>query len=120
MTCPCESHLSRTYVDRLFNLNVQTIYEKSFEDNDFTRAYHDSQGLIGNVSSLMLNHGLIFSSLIDYTYGEWKVNGETHKRERSITYRTVTHSILGTNTISCLEKQVRDFDDAIEPCTFSF
>lgn len=38
--------------------------------------------------------------------GEWHVNQETKKRERQVTYKTVTQSILGTNTISCNEKQV--------------
>ena len=37
------------YVDQLVQLNVETIYQNTFEDNDFTRAYHDSQKLIGKI-----------------------------------------------------------------------
>lgn len=43
---------------------------------------------------------------IDYTYGEWRLNKQTGQRERQVTYKTVTQSILGTNALSCQERQV--------------
>jgi hypothetical protein len=48
----------------------------------------------------------LFIFSLDYTIGEWRKNQETGKRERQVTYSTVTQSILGTNTITCTEKQV--------------
>lgn len=47
-----------------------------------------------------------YSHCLDYTYGEWTVNSETGKRERIVTYKTINQSILGTNTLTCREKQV--------------
>jgi hypothetical protein len=46
-TCPCETHPARTYADRLFSYNVDTLFELTFGNNSFTRAFHDSQKLIG-------------------------------------------------------------------------
>jgi hypothetical protein len=50
-----------------------------------------------------------YSILLDYTYGEWRLDSETGKRERQITYKTIAQSILGTNTLTCREKQVGFF-----------
>jgi hypothetical protein len=43
---------------------------------------------------------------LDYTATKWRVNNETGKRERQVTYKVLAQLILGTNTISCTEKQV--------------
>ncbi|CAF3313388.1 unnamed protein product [Rotaria socialis] len=91
-TCPCENHLSRTFADRLFLCDVNTLFELVFGDNPFTHAYHDSQ------------------KLLDYTIGEWLVNREIGKRQRQVTYRAITQSILGTNTLFCTEKQTIEFE----------
>jgi len=50
-----------------------------------------------------------YSILLEYTFGEWGLNNETGKRERQITYKTIAQSILGTNTLTCREKQVELF-----------
>ncbi len=47
---------------------------------------------------------MIFFS--DYNYGEWHLNKDTGHRERQVTYKTVSQSILGTNSLLCREKQV--------------
>ena len=43
---------------------------------------------------------------LDYNYGEWRLSKQTGHRERQVTYNTITQSILGTNALSCREKQV--------------
>lgn len=91
-SCPCESHLAKTYAERTFRIPVDQLFDLTFGDNAFSRAYHDSQ------------------KLIDYTIGSWTKNNETGKRERQVTYKTVTQSILGTNTITCNEKQIIELD----------
>lgn len=48
-TCPCESHPTRTYVDRPFAFKLDALYELSFGENAFTRAYHELQKLTGSV-----------------------------------------------------------------------
>ena len=48
-TCPCESHPARTYVDRLFAFKLDELYELSFGENNFTRAYHELQKLTGRI-----------------------------------------------------------------------
>ncbi|CAF5194881.1 unnamed protein product, partial [Rotaria magnacalcarata] len=45
-----------------------------------------------------------------YAIGEWLVNRETGKRQRQVTYRAITQSILGTNTLFCTEKQTIEFE----------
>jgi hypothetical protein len=103
--CPCETHLARTYADRLLSYNVNTLFELTFGNNSFTRAYHDSQKLIGKNDQVL--QSISFSlSILDYAPTEWHKNCETGKRERQVTYKTVTQSILGSNTITCTEKQV--------------
>lgn len=87
-SCPCESHLAKIYAERTFPIAVDQLFDLAFGDNPFTRAYHESQ------------------KLIDYIMSPWTKNNETGKRERQVTYKTVTQSILGTNTITCNEKQV--------------
>jgi len=87
-SCPCENHLAKIYAERAFPIAVDQLFDLAFGDNSFARAYHDSQ------------------KLIDYTMSPWTKSNETGKRERQVTYKTVTQSILGTNTISCNEKQV--------------
>ncbi|CAF4324191.1 unnamed protein product, partial [Rotaria sp. Silwood2] len=87
-TCPCETHLARTFAEGIFSYDVDTLFELIFGDNSFSRTYHDSQ------------------KLLEYTIGEWYINNETGKRERQVTYKTITQSILGTNTIFCNEKQI--------------
>ncbi|CAF1068996.1 unnamed protein product [Rotaria sordida] len=91
-TCTCENHLTKTYADRLFSFNVDTLYGLLFGDNSFTRAFHKSQ------------------NLLDYTFGEWNLNTETGKRERQVTYKTLHQSIIGTNTLSCREKQILEVE----------
>jgi hypothetical protein len=51
-----------------------------------------------------------YSIFLEYTFGEWRLDNETGKRERQITYKTITQSILGTNTLTCREKQVGLFN----------
>ena len=46
-TCPCETHPARTYADRLFSYDVDKLFELTFGDNSFTRAFQESQKLIG-------------------------------------------------------------------------
>lgn len=48
-----------------------------------------------------------FSSSLDYHYGEWRVNKETGLKERLVTYKTVVGGVVGTNSLSCREKQVK-------------
>ncbi|CAF4811660.1 unnamed protein product, partial [Rotaria sp. Silwood1] len=91
-TCTCESHLAKTYADRLFSFNVDTLFELLFGDNSFTRAFHNAH------------------KLLDYTYGEWILNIDTGKRERQVTYKTVNQSALGTNTLFCREKQILEVE----------
>ncbi|CAF3859320.1 unnamed protein product [Rotaria magnacalcarata] len=91
-TCPCETHLSKTFADRIFLCDIDALFELVFGDNSFTHAYHDSQ------------------KLLDYAIGEWLVNRETGKRQRQVTYRAITQSILGTNTLFCTEKQTIEFE----------
>ncbi|CAF0932319.1 unnamed protein product [Adineta ricciae] len=86
-SCTCETHYAKTFADRLFNYNVDTLFEYLTGDNEFNRNFHSTQ------------------KLTDYVYGEWTVNPETGKRERIVTYKTINQSILGTNTLSCREKQ---------------
>ncbi|CAF0794972.1 unnamed protein product [Adineta steineri] len=85
--CPCETHLARTIIDRSYSYDVDKLYEFIFEDSEVSRAYHESQ------------------KLIDFNLGEWHINNETGKRERQVTYKLLSQSILGTNTITCTEKQ---------------
>ncbi|CAF0743886.1 unnamed protein product [Adineta ricciae] len=87
-TCPCESHLARSIVDKTFSCHVDKLFELIFEDNAFSRAHHDAQ------------------KLIDFSFGEWRLDSETGKRIRQFKYKTVTQSILGTNTITCTEKMI--------------
>ena len=47
-SCPCESHLARTFADQVLPFSIDTLFELLFGDNAFARAYHDSQKLIGN------------------------------------------------------------------------
>ncbi|CAF1129073.1 unnamed protein product [Rotaria sordida] len=86
--CPCETHLAKTFGEQLLSFDIDTLFELTFGDNSFIRAYRDSQ------------------KLLEYTIGEWHINNETGKRERQVTYKTINHSFLGTNTISCNEKQI--------------
>lgn len=37
--CTCETHLAKTYVDRLSNLNVNALFELLFSDSSCTPAY---------------------------------------------------------------------------------
>lgn len=46
-SCPCESHLAKTYAERTFRIPVDQLFDLTFGDNAFSRAYHDSQKLIG-------------------------------------------------------------------------
>ncbi|CAF4750939.1 unnamed protein product [Rotaria sp. Silwood1] len=87
-TCPCETHLSKTFAERVFSYDVDMLFELIFGDNSFTHDYHESQ------------------KLLEYTIGEWYINNETGKRERQVTYKTITQSILGTNMLTCNEKQI--------------
>ncbi|CAF1560413.1 unnamed protein product [Rotaria sp. Silwood1] len=87
-TCPCETHLSKTFAERIFSYDVDMLFELIFGDNSFTHDYHESQ------------------KLLEYTIGEWYINNETGKRERQVTYKTITQSILGTNMLTCNEKQI--------------
>ncbi|CAF5181716.1 unnamed protein product, partial [Rotaria magnacalcarata] len=64
-TCTCESHPGKTYVDRLFSFNVDTLFELLFSDNSFTRAFHNAH------------------QLLDYTFGEWIFNSDTGKKKTS-------------------------------------
>ena len=43
----------------------------------------------------------------DFSFGEWRLDSETGKRIRQFKYKTITQSILGTNTVTCTEKMVR-------------
>ncbi|UJR14583.1 hypothetical protein I4U23_001578 [Adineta vaga] len=88
--CPCESHLSRLIIDKTLPCHVDKLYELIFEDNVFSRAHRDSQ------------------KLTDFTMDEWRMNNDIGKQIRNVTYKTITQSILGTNTISCNEKQIMD------------
>ncbi|CAF5177326.1 unnamed protein product, partial [Rotaria magnacalcarata] len=45
-TCPCETHLSKTFADRIFLCDIDALFELVFGDNPFTHAYHDSQKLL--------------------------------------------------------------------------
>ncbi|CAF3574836.1 unnamed protein product [Adineta steineri] len=91
-TCSCETHLAKTYAERTFTLSVDKLFELICDDNEFTRDFHVSQ------------------KLTEFTYGEWNSNNETNKRERQVTYKTVSQSILGTNTLTCREKQTLEVD----------
>ncbi|CAF1135138.1 unnamed protein product [Rotaria sp. Silwood1] len=91
-TCTCESHPGKTYADKLFSFNVDTLFELLFGDNSFTRDFHKEQ------------------KLIDYTFGEWILNTDTGKRERLVTYKTVSQSVLGTSMLSCREKQTLEVE----------
>ncbi|CAF1025742.1 unnamed protein product [Rotaria magnacalcarata] len=91
-TCTCESHPGKTYVDRLFSFNVDTLFELLFSDNSFTRAFHNAH------------------QLLDYTFGEWILNSDTGKKERQVTYKTINQSTLGTHTIFCREKQILEVE----------
>ncbi len=42
----------------------------------------------------------------DFNFGDWHINNETDKRERQVTYKTISQSVLGTNNVTCTEKQV--------------
>lgn len=46
-SCGCETHLTKTYADRSFTLNVDTLFELLFSDNSFTRNFHNAQKLTG-------------------------------------------------------------------------
>ncbi|CAF1471422.1 unnamed protein product [Adineta ricciae] len=87
-TCPCESHLARSIVEKTFSFHVDKLFELIFEDNAFSRAHHDAQ------------------KLIDFSFGEWRLDSETGKRIRQFKYKTITQSILGTNTVTCTEKMI--------------
>ena len=102
-SCPCESHLAKVYAEKSFAFPVTQLFELSFGDNSFTRAYHEAQKLLGKPSN---KKTAIYPFLLEYTSSDWHKNPETGKRERQVNYKTVTQSILGTNTISCNEKQV--------------
>ncbi|CAF2519216.1 unnamed protein product [Rotaria sp. Silwood2] len=91
-TCTCETHLGKTFADRLFSFNVDTLFELLFGDNSFTRAFHSAQ------------------KLADYTFGVWNLNTETGKRERQVSYKTISQSVLGTNTLFCREKQILEVE----------
>ncbi len=45
--CPCETHLARTYAERVLLYPVDQLFELIFGNNSFTRAFHESQKLIG-------------------------------------------------------------------------
>lgn len=47
--------------------------------------------------------------MLDYNYGEWQVNKETGQKERLVTYKTIAQSVMGSNTLTCREKQVNLF-----------
>lgn len=49
-SCNCESHLTRTYADRSFTLNVDTLFQLLFSDNSFTQNFHNAQKFTGNPS----------------------------------------------------------------------
>jgi hypothetical protein len=46
-TDPCKSHLARIYGDRILFYQVDQLFDLIFGDNSFTRAFHDSQKLLG-------------------------------------------------------------------------
>jgi hypothetical protein len=108
-SCTCETHPSKTYCDRSFTFNVDTLFELISGDNSFTRDFYNSQKLTGR---FVYDNDLsfVYFFFIDYTFGEWRLNDETGKRERQVTYKTISRSILGTNTLFCQEKQVNFFD----------
>lgn len=61
-TCPCETHLTKTFADRKFAFDVHTLYNWIFGDNPFSRAYHGSQKLMGKYKALRrydVNHILL-------------------------------------------------------------
>ena len=106
--CPCESHLTRNFADQItFTFNVDTLFELLFENNSFTQNYHSSQNLNGN--SFQEENKLtevIFLYTVDFNYGKWILNKDTGCRERLVTYRTVTQALIGSNALTCREKQV--------------
>ncbi len=106
LSCSCEIHLARTYADRLFSYDVDQLFELTYGDNSFTRACHDSQKLTGKKKKSNNIILILFLFFLDYTIGEWRTNNETGKRERLVTYKTVTQSVFGTYTLTCNEKQV--------------
>ncbi|CAM4917426.1 unnamed protein product [Rotaria socialis] len=92
LTCPssclCENHLAKTYINQTFNFDVDTLYELIFGDNSCTRDFFAEQ------------------KYLDYTFGEWTLNTTNSKRERTVKYRTINQSILGTNMIQCRERHI--------------
>lgn len=46
-SCPCETHSGKMYADRVFAFEVDEIFDMIFGDNSFSRAFHDSQRLLG-------------------------------------------------------------------------
>ena len=117
-TCTCNQHLSKTYTDRLFGFNVDTLFELLFGDNSFTRAFRKAQKLTGN--DRCVRQGSQESVvLLDYSAGDWTWNAATKRRERQTFYKTVTQSLLGSSALSCHEKQVDRLDSSVAQATHS-
>ena len=49
LSCPCETHLTKIYAERVFSYEVDELFDLIFGENSFTRAFHDSQKLTGRI-----------------------------------------------------------------------